>query len=118
MAADCRRHHARSGAGVPLTVLIDCLRISWVRPPPKRNYVRILAGKPLAIALAMTPRIRVGVACPLSAERAAFMEWLEGANYEAVQMLSLTSIVSTLETKPVEVLIADIKIFSNDTCRS
>jgi hypothetical protein len=62
----------------------------------------------------MSSRVRVGVACPIPAERAAFLEWLEGAHYEAVGLLDLASIVNSLETRPFEVLVADVKIFKKD----
>jgi hypothetical protein len=62
----------------------------------------------------MTPRIRVGVACPIPAERATFIEWLDGANYEAVPMLDVTSVVGHMESRPVEVLIADAGAFAAD----
>ena len=62
----------------------------------------------------MTAHIRVGVACPIPAERATFLEWLEGAHYETVPMMSVNSIVTALETRPFEVLIADAGVMSAD----
>ena len=62
----------------------------------------------------MTAQIRVGVACPIPAERAAFLEWLTGANYEPVPMLNVNSLVTVMESRPVEVLIADAGAMSAD----
>ena len=52
----------------------------------------------------MSTRIRIGIACPLTGERAAFIEWLDAAGYEPVPMLDLRSIVSTMETRPMEAI--------------
>jgi hypothetical protein len=62
----------------------------------------------------MTPQIRVGVACPIPAERATLLEWLRGAHYEPVPMLDVNSVVSSLEARPIEVLIADAGAMTAD----
>jgi hypothetical protein len=55
----------------------------------------------------MSSRIRIGIACPIPGERAAFIEWLDAAGYEPAPMLDLRSIVSTMETRPIEALLVD-----------
>lgn len=50
------------------------------------------------------------MACPRPGERAALIEWLEGAGYEPVPMLDLSSLASTLEMRPMEVLVADASL--------
>ena len=56
--------------------------------------------------------IRVGVACPIPGERAAFIEWLGQAGYEPVPMLSVDALVRDLATRPIEALIADVQLVS------
>lgn len=53
---------------------------------------------------------RIGVACPILGERAAFMEWLQAAGYEPVPMLDLDLLARDLSTRPVEALIADVTL--------
>lgn len=55
----------------------------------------------------MSSTVRVGVACPIPGERAAFIEWLAGAGYEPVPMLDLDSVARELGARPIEALIAD-----------
>lgn len=55
----------------------------------------------------MSARSRIGVACPLSGERAAFLEWLSHAGYEPVPLPDLDSVIRVFETGPLEALIAD-----------
>jgi hypothetical protein len=55
-------------------------------------------------------RIRIGVACPIPGERAAFIEWLNAAGYEAVPMISIDTIGRDLTTRPIEALIADARL--------
>ena len=54
--------------------------------------------------------VKIGVACPLPGERAAFLEWLTQAGYEPTPMLSLDSIGRDLTTRPLEALIADVSL--------
>jgi hypothetical protein len=56
--------------------------------------------------------VRVGVACPIPGERAAFLEWLSLAGYEAMPMLSIDTLGRDLATKPMEALIADVSLVS------
>jgi hypothetical protein len=58
----------------------------------------------------MSTRIRIGIACPITGERAAFIEWLDAAGYEPMPMLDLRSIVSTMETRPMEAILADNEV--------
>jgi hypothetical protein len=58
----------------------------------------------------MPSNIKIGVACPLPGERAAFLEWLTQAGYEAVPMLSLDSVGRDLNSRPIEALIADVSL--------
>jgi len=53
---------------------------------------------------------RIGVACPILGERAAFMDWLQAAGYEPVPMLDLDLLARDLSTRPVEALIADVAL--------
>lgn len=55
----------------------------------------------------MSTRIRIGIACPIPAERAAFIEWLDAAGYEPMPMLDLRSMAATMETRPMEALLVD-----------
>jgi hypothetical protein len=56
------------------------------------------------------PIERIGLACPIPGERAAFMEWLSAAGYEPVPMLDLDLLARELTTRPVEALIADVAL--------
>lgn len=56
--------------------------------------------------------IKIGVACPLPGERAAFLEWLTDTGYEPVPMLNLDSVAKDLPTRPVEALIADVALIA------
>lgn len=53
---------------------------------------------------------RIGVACPILGERAAFMDWLSAAGYEPVPMLDLDLLARDLSARPVEALIADVSL--------
>ena len=55
----------------------------------------------------MSNKTRIGVACPIPGERAAFLEWLSEAGYEPVPMLDLDCMARDLGVRPVEALIAD-----------
>ena len=54
--------------------------------------------------------IRIGVACPIPGERAAFIEWLGAAEYEPIPMLSIDTLARDLVTRPIEALIADVQL--------
>jgi hypothetical protein len=57
--------------------------------------------------------VRIGVACPIPGERAAFLEWLSDAGYEPVPMISIDSVARDLATsRPMEALIADVALVS------
>ena len=56
--------------------------------------------------------VRIGVACPIPGERAAFLEWLKLAGYEPVPMISLDTLPKELTARPLEALIADVKLVS------
>lgn len=56
--------------------------------------------------------IRIGVACPKTGERAAFLEWLKAAGYEPVPMITVDALASDMATKPIEALIADVSLVS------
>lgn len=53
---------------------------------------------------------RIGVACPILGERAAFLDWLSTAGYEPVPMLDLDLLARELTARPVEALIADVSL--------
>jgi hypothetical protein len=54
--------------------------------------------------------VRIGVACPIPGERAAFLEWLRLAEYEPVAMLDIDSIGRDAASRPIEALIADVSL--------
>lgn len=54
--------------------------------------------------------IKIGVACPIPGERAAFLEWLRLAGYEPVPMLNIDSVGRDLTARPIEALIADVSL--------
>lgn len=56
----------------------------------------------------MSTKTRIGVVCPIPGERAAFVEWLNAAGYEAVAMLDLDSLGRELSVRPIEALISDV----------
>ena len=58
----------------------------------------------------MPSNIKIGVACPIPGERAAFLEWLAHAGYEPLPMLSLDSVGRDLNSRPIEALIADVSL--------
>jgi hypothetical protein len=60
----------------------------------------------------MSNLVRIGVACPIPGERAAFLEWLSDAGYEPVPMISIESVVRDLTSRPIEALIADVALVS------
>jgi hypothetical protein len=66
------------------------------------------------LAMASSNTIRIGVACPIPGERAAFLEWLTHAGYEPVPMLTLDTIARDLTTRPIEALIADVSLVKKD----
>ena len=53
--------------------------------------------------------VRIGVACPIPGERAAFSEWLDAAGYEPVPMLDLDTAGRDPSLRPIEALIADVR---------
>lgn len=55
--------------------------------------------------------VKIGVACPIPGERAAFLEWLSLAGYEPVPMLDIDS-VGRDYGRPIEALIADVSLVS------
>ena len=57
-------------------------------------------------------QVKIGVACPIPGERAAFMEWLKDAGYQAVPMMSLESVSREMGANPFEALIADASLLS------
>jgi hypothetical protein len=61
-------------------------------------------------------KVKIGVACPLPGERAAFLEWLSGTDYEPVPMLNLEVAAKDLSARSVEArieaLIADVSLVS------
>ena len=54
--------------------------------------------------------VRIGVACPIPGERAAFLEWLKLAEYEPVGMIDIDTLGRDLSTRPIELLIADVSL--------
>ena len=60
--------------------------------------------------MANSRSIKIGVACPIPGERAAFLEWLSNAGYEPVPMLDIDSIGRDMSARPIEALIADVSL--------
>ena len=58
----------------------------------------------------MSNTVKIGVACPIPGERAAFLEWLNLAGYEPVPMLNIESLAREMNTRPIEALICDVKL--------
>ena len=56
--------------------------------------------------------VKIGVACPIPGERAAFLEWLNLAGYEPVPMLDIDGVSRDLSARPIEALIADVSLVS------
>ena len=68
--------------------------------------------------MATSNPVKIGVACPIPGERAAFLEWLKLAGYEPVPMLSIDNLNRDLTTRPIEALIADVSLIpKNDLQR-
>lgn len=55
-------------------------------------------------------QVKIGVACPNPGERAAFMEWLNDAGYQAVPMMSLETVTREMNANPFEALITDVSL--------
>lgn len=55
-------------------------------------------------------KVKIGVACPITGERAAFLEWLSHAGYEPVPMLNLDGLNRDVNARPIEALIADVSL--------
>jgi len=56
--------------------------------------------------------VRIGVACPIPGERAAFLEWLTLAGYEPIPMASVDALARETGPRPIEALIADVSLVS------
>ena len=55
--------------------------------------------------------VKIGVACPIAGERAAFLEWLQLAGYEPVTVGNIED-VREMSARPIEALIADVALIS------
>ena len=63
--------------------------------------------------MASSNSIKIGVACPIPGERAAFIEWLSLAGYGPAPMISLETVGRELTAaQPIEALIADVSLVS------
>jgi len=63
--------------------------------------------------MASSNSIKIGVACPIPGERAAFLEWLSLAGYHPAPMISLDTVGRELAaSEPIEALIADVSLVS------
>jgi hypothetical protein len=63
--------------------------------------------------MASANAVKIGVACPIPGERAAFLEWLSLSGYQPAPMISLDSIGRELSgAQPIEALIADVSLVS------
>jgi hypothetical protein len=59
--------------------------------------------------MASSNAVKVGVACPIPGERAAFLEWLTLAGYDPVPMLNIEALGRD-SSRSIEVLIADVSL--------
>jgi hypothetical protein len=57
-------------------------------------------------------KTKIGVACPLPGERAAFLEWLSGTDYEPVPIPNLESVAKDASARTLEAVIADVSFIS------
>ena len=64
----------------------------------------------MSSSMASANTVKIGVACPIAGERAAFLEWLTLAGYEPVPMLNIDTVGRDLNTRPLEALIADVSL--------
>jgi hypothetical protein len=66
----------------------------------------------------MPERASIAVACVLHAERATVTEWLSQSGYEPVAIADLALLEESLQSKPIEALIADSALIprENDVC--
>lgn len=55
-------------------------------------------------------KTKIGVACPLPGERAAFLEWLSGTDYEPVQIPNLETVAKDVSARTIEAVIADVSL--------
>ena len=62
------------------------------------------------LAMASSHSIKIGIACPIPGERAAFMEWLTLAGYEPVPMFGIDGLGRDLSARPIEALIGDVSL--------
>ena len=56
--------------------------------------------------------VKIGVACPIPGERAAFQEWLIEAGYQPMPMMSIESVARDMKANPFEALIADVSLIA------
>ena len=54
--------------------------------------------------------VKIGVACPIAGERAAFLEWLTLGGYAPVSMTGIDTVFRDMATRPIEALIADVSL--------
>src|ERR1044072_6038676 len=64
------------------------------------------------MAMASSHSIKIAVACPIPGERAAFLEWLSLAGYDAIPMLNISTLARDVAAKPSEAVIADVSLVS------
>ena len=56
--------------------------------------------------------VKIGLACPIAGERAAFQEWLIEAGYLALPMMTMESVAKEMKANPFEALIADVSLIA------
>jgi hypothetical protein len=56
--------------------------------------------------------VKIGVACPIPGERAAFLEWLKLTDYEPVTVTNIEAVAREMAIRPIEALIADVALVS------
>jgi hypothetical protein len=54
--------------------------------------------------------VKIGVACSIPGERAAFLEWLKLAGYAPVTVMDIEAVVREMAARPLEALIADVAL--------
>src|SRR5262245_19306881 len=69
-----------------------------------------MAARLLSCSAMSSAPIKIGVACPLPGERAAFLEWLKLAEYEPVPMVNIDGVARDMSSRPIEALVADVSL--------
>jgi hypothetical protein len=72
----------------------------------------LACGNPIALEAAMSNSAKIGLACPIAGERAAFQEWLIEAGYQAMPVTSIETAARDMKANPFEAIISDVSLVS------